>query len=391
MIKEGRKHSEDPAQEQLRQSKDNWNAQVKGFIADLIQFKKLMNGSPSKYNKVKSKITQPIPSNPGTVLQQLSGRFQEIAQGGNEIVEQQVYYSQHHRMPKPKQPNAPQTPQAPQTPEGAPPTAADLSKQLAASLENKYELVAEGSNPFSRFFTRMTTRTRGSGPEADKRRLRMEMLDEAVTAYKLIGKFQVQIVSSDDESSENAHKIIKEAFRAWSLLNRKWQDFMRVSALSAETAKPAPAKPVPAAAKPVETAKPVEVVEPVKTEPTKPAKAPKPEEATTAELTAARDTVDQLEAVAQDFLKRWLGERKQQYMPGKKSSTRLQLFRKGQALRKKINLVLDMLEKSLDGEMLGPAISEIAGEISNLNTMARLFYMTDKPDKTRDMKDEGLI
>ena len=52
----------DPAQEKLRQSKAAWNKSVSAFINDVIHFKKLMNGWPSKYFKERSKITLPIPA-----------------------------------------------------------------------------------------------------------------------------------------------------------------------------------------------------------------------------------------------------------------------------------------------------------------------------------------
>src|SRR5271156_2900040 len=162
--KTARKPSADPVQEKLRQDKALWNKGVSVFITNLINLKKTMNGSPSKYFKERSKIVQPIPANPVAIIDSLAGAFQELAQQGSSIVQEQLAYSKNRR---PKQPKAPETPKAQTTtptPTASSPAAPapDLSKQLAA-WEQKYEMVVEGSNPLSRFLTRRLTRTKGTG------------------------------------------------------------------------------------------------------------------------------------------------------------------------------------------------------------------------------------
>src|SRR6478736_333926 len=97
MIKIARKPSSDPIQEKLRQMKAQWNKDVSVFITDLINLKKTMNGWPSKFNMERSFIKDPIPSDPNTIIGVLASDFQELAQRGNAIVQQQLEYSKTRR------------------------------------------------------------------------------------------------------------------------------------------------------------------------------------------------------------------------------------------------------------------------------------------------------
>src|SRR5512135_1467273 len=131
MEKIARKPSADPVQEKLRSDKASWNKDVSAFINDLIHIKKTMNGWPSKFFKERSRITQPIPADPGTVIGALAGDFQDIVNRGNAIIQEQIEYAKNRRQRRPK-PAAPpvaggQSP-APTTP--APSPAPDLSQQL---------------------------------------------------------------------------------------------------------------------------------------------------------------------------------------------------------------------------------------------------------------------
>ena len=145
LAKTARKPSSDPVQEKLRQDKANWNKETSLFINKVLHFKKLMNGAPNLFFKQKSKITQPIPSNPTSILSSLTTEFQELAQNASGIVEEQLNYAKNHRSKQPKAPaqvalpsNTPATPATPSAP-----ATPDLSKQLAA-WEQKYSLISEG-------------------------------------------------------------------------------------------------------------------------------------------------------------------------------------------------------------------------------------------------------
>lgn len=230
MIKEGRKPSMDPAQEKLRQAKAAWNKDVSAFLNDVIHVKKLMNGWPSKFNKERSKIGDPMPADPTTILGSLAGDFQELAQRGNSIVQQQAQYARTRRRAQPKQvsPVSSENPTIPTAPEETPkPQSQDLSKQLALGLaademEAKYGLYAEGSNPFSRFMARLKTPQVGFGAKAQQRRMRMDMLKASLRTYRSLGRFQVSITKSSKESITEAYKHMQEAWNQWSIVSRNF-------------------------------------------------------------------------------------------------------------------------------------------------------------------------
>jgi hypothetical protein len=118
MIIDARKKSLDPIQEELREKKSVWNKEVSEFINNLIQFKKLINGSPSKFHMEKSKIFEPIPDNPVSILDSLIENFRDISVKGNEIISQQIDYS---KVRKKKSIPSEKTP--------------DLSKQLSSKID----------------------------------------------------------------------------------------------------------------------------------------------------------------------------------------------------------------------------------------------------------------
>lgn len=93
MQKFSRSRALDPVQESLREQKALWNNDVKLFINNLINIKRTINGSPSKFFQEKSKITQPIPSDPVKILNSLAEKYQEISLKGLEIVQKQNEYS----------------------------------------------------------------------------------------------------------------------------------------------------------------------------------------------------------------------------------------------------------------------------------------------------------
>lgn len=247
MEKTARRPSADPTQERLRANKANWNKEVSAFINDLIHFKKLMNGWPSKFFKERSRITQPLPADPATIIGSLAGDFQEIATRGNGIIEEQLNYAKNRRQkqPKPAAPapgQAPQAPAAPAAPEA--PKAPDLTQQmqkglaasekdsplikLAAELENKYEFEAYASNPFSRFVTRLFNPKFGFGEAARIRRLRMTMLDYCVKSFKELKKLHKEIVKSGTGSIVNSHKIMHAAWNFWNPVNRLFSTFKSI-------------------------------------------------------------------------------------------------------------------------------------------------------------------
>src|ERR1700722_15752787 len=229
-VKTARKPSSDPAQEKLRADKADWNKNMSLFLNDVIHIKKLMNGWPNKFFKERSRITSPIPADPGTIIGSLANDFQELAQKGESIVREQLEYSKNRKMKQPK-PAAGPIPQGTPTVEPAAPATpggADLSKQLAA-WEQKYALVSEGSNPLSRFLVRRLTRTRGLDDKARDNRIRMDMLRSSVKAYKALGKLQVHVVAGAKGSVDQAYKMMQLAWHEWSILARSFSTFKQLT------------------------------------------------------------------------------------------------------------------------------------------------------------------
>jgi hypothetical protein len=205
----------DPVQKALRQTKKIWNKEVSSFIDNLIDFKKMMNGQPSKFFKQKSYIKDPIPGDPSTILNQLSGNFQDLAQKGQGIVQQQLSYSQTRKKKQPKKkgviPTSSQVEVAPTTS----PSGIDLSSQLTVAMD-MYELIAEGSTPVSRFFARLLSPTIGSSPKARIRRYRMSLLKSSLEVYKDLNRFQATITGSSPESIFEATKILHKIENNWN-------------------------------------------------------------------------------------------------------------------------------------------------------------------------------
>lgn len=233
MEKTARKPSADPVQERLRQNKASWNKDVSVFVNDVIHFKKMMNGWPSKFFKERSRIVDPIPADPGTIIGSLAGDFQELANRGNALIQEQLNYSQNRRKRQPKQLNLPlgqPSSTAPAKSEDEAPKV-DLTKQLslpavasfeselvklAFVLENKYALEAEASNPLTRFYARLKTPTMGFGEGARVRQLRMTMLKGCVQTLKELKKLQKEIVKSSKISTKSSHNTMTALAKQWS-------------------------------------------------------------------------------------------------------------------------------------------------------------------------------
>lgn len=195
MEKVGRKPSSDPAQEKIRQNKAQWNKEVSTFINDLINFKKMMNGWPSKFHMERSSIKEPIPADPSTIIGVLAGDFQELAQKSNTIVSQQLEYSKSRKKSQPKVKPAP-----------------NLSQQLSLPqvAEADYELVAEGSNPITRFVSTLKGPWFGSNPATRARKYRVAMLKSAADTNNAFKKFEDHIMGSSPESIFSSSKILSK-------------------------------------------------------------------------------------------------------------------------------------------------------------------------------------
>ncbi len=469
MLKEARKPSSDPAQEKLRQDKANWNKEVSALINDIIHLKKTMNGWPSKFYQQRTRITEPIPADPATIIGSLVGDFQELAQRGNHIVQEQLTYSKNRRQKQPKQLNLPHTEQQPAPPQAEPAKPQpDLSKQLSlplsAELEMKYGLISEGSNPITRFFTKMITPTRGSSQEAGVRRLRMSLLTAAAKTYKELSKLQAAAVGSSKESSTAAHKQMQHTWNQWSLVTRGFAAFKMVlpagtpdaggplegpSLMADERPEDPDRLDVPSVRPPAYNV--AEMMALAKSAYADYKRAlsrnnftsdgplfqnldallgrylstPAKERAALAQsiveehrrivaqintkygtsgntlnqiadildakakadippgvhMPKAASAADQLEAVAQTFLKKWVGKTRHQWMPKETSSQRLQIYSIAGEARKNINQIMDLLEKGMDTVALTPLIQATNAQMTSLRMLVRSVHLSEKPEQ----------
>ena len=455
MEKTARRPSMDPVQERLRQNKALWNKEVSSFINDLIHFKKTMNGWPSKFFKERSRITTPIPADPGTIIGSLAGDFQELVNKGNAVIQEQIDYAKNRRQKQPKAPAAPQQPgAAPAAPEAPTPEAPkpnlsqELGKGLAASikeaeliklaftLEDKYSLEAQASNPFSRFITRLFNPKYGFGEGARIRRLRMTMLDACAKAYRDLKALHKEIVKSSSGSIKNSHNLMTTAFNHWNIVNRLFTSYKalqpgevkdpggaiedpelkRQRAIDegrdpdADTDQPALVSPditivnklkdfraasvnLGAAAKNPAFQELDAIIRAITAAP----KHKKPEVLKQYDISsvynrALQEVNAQLGTSGTSFVQiveqaksqptktaQELGKLRHQLIPGATSGSRLEVYKLIDQLRKDLDLIMNFLEAGFDQEKLTPAIAQVQRQMTVLRTMIRALYYSEKP------------
>ena len=231
MEKTARKPSTDSNQERLRQNKANWNKEVSSFVNDLIHFKKMMNGWPSKFFKERSRITEPVPADPATIIGSLAGDFQDLVNKGNSVIQEQLNYSKTRRQRQPKQMNLPfSEPGKPPSPEAPKPEAPDLSKQLQLNLSasnhaSDYYLISEASNPLTRFFTRLLNLSIGNSEGAHIKKYRMSLLNAAIQMVNDLKKLQEAVVGSGPQSIFVAGKLLDKTENNWVFLSSGFQAY----------------------------------------------------------------------------------------------------------------------------------------------------------------------
>lgn len=209
----------DPVQKALRLAKQKWNAEVSAFIAEnvkyrkditifngnLIHLKKLMNGAPNKFYGQRGRITNPIPADPATIIgslaedfndfarkaTELSQKFNDLSQKGNGIVNQQLAY---HQRRNPQQLSLP-----------------------GISASSNYQLISEGSNYLTRFFSYLFTPTFGASDAAKIGQYRMTMLKACHNFYKDLKEFQEIIIGFSDEKAVRSSRVLI------NVIEPKWQ------------------------------------------------------------------------------------------------------------------------------------------------------------------------
>lgn len=203
MIKTARKSSADPNQEKLREDKSILNKKITSFINDLIHLKKMMNGWNSKFYNQKSKINDPIPADPATIISSLANDYSEIARDQLKIVQEQADYSKNRKKKQPKQINT--------NPD-------QLALFNKASIN--YNFITTASNPITRFFARLLNPGIGFGEAARIRRYRNSLLTASADLYKNIETFQGLIMGVSAESIFAASKFLMKIENQWSFLRQ---------------------------------------------------------------------------------------------------------------------------------------------------------------------------
>ena len=192
-----RSHSEDPAQEHLRERKAVWNKACSAFIARLnafkpalISFKRGLNGrGDAKAGLPISTIKEPLPAEIGGYLGLVSGEFNELAaefatlvSEANGIVQEQSQYASHRR-------------------------------QTHASPDNN-ALVVEGSNPITRYWAKLPSLF---SQETKQQKLqRLSALSLSHTLFKNLVEFEDHILSKDMGSFKD---VLNSYFRISNNLN----------------------------------------------------------------------------------------------------------------------------------------------------------------------------
>ena len=174
-----RKKSNDPAQEELRSLKDNWNNKVKLLIDNLINYKKLTNGFPNKFHMEKSNIKDPIPANPSDIIAALARDFSVIVSDSNKIINNQIQYSNSRRK----------------------------SQKKASDFSN---LESFGSNPATRFWSRLKNISITDSPESIKKKYRMDFLTANLNIYRSLNSLQNYILKSGADSIYESDKLLSK-------------------------------------------------------------------------------------------------------------------------------------------------------------------------------------
>lgn len=168
ITKEARGHSADPEQEKLRDAKDAWNHEVSLLIAELIAFKRGINGRGDKNlgippSSIKDPLPNQVSSYLGTIVNQ-GGKVQEIARS---IIDFQTHYSQVRK-----------------------------KKQTAASKE--YPLIVEASWWGSRLWSYVSLLKR---VEKEERKLRHRMISSLAEYHHDFLKVESKILARKDPDS----------------------------------------------------------------------------------------------------------------------------------------------------------------------------------------------
>lgn len=180
--------STDPVQQALRDAKAKWNKDTREFISNLIEFKRLVNGSPSKFSPEKGRIQNPLNDKTSTILSQLVTNFSDIAEQAHQLSQQQLAYSKNRKQKSVK--------------------ISSLSAQIN-------ELEALASNPVTRFLSRIKNTTFFDSEKGRIKKYRMSLLSACADIYRDVLFLQEEIVKSSPESIFISAQLLSKIEKRW--------------------------------------------------------------------------------------------------------------------------------------------------------------------------------
>jgi len=230
-----RKRSEDSSQENIRERKAQWNKEVKTLIAQLIAFKRGINGrGDPRAGLPASNIKYPFPNEIGRYLEEMATRYQKVIDEARRIIDSQKEYSNTRRKGK-----------------------KDMPMPIAASSTNMLEKF--GSWWGSRAWTWITQYPIMGGQDADRDRI--ALLNTTTSLIDYLDEFEVNLSSSDSDSIPAAaykllamHSVFDDRFiKIFNRMMKRHNAVLSEAATegklpplpTAAPAEPTPAPPVP--------------------------------------------------------------------------------------------------------------------------------------------------
>lgn len=210
--------SKDPNQQRLRDHKREWSDSTSALIAKIIAFKRGLNGrGDAKVGLPPSSIKEALPTEVGSLLNQLATDFQKIVADAESIIAEQDNYSKTRRRRRPK--GAPGV-TAPSVEPSASPLAEEPDKDKIVDTlsrigsQSDYYLEAVASNKLTRIWQYITSIF--SRKEFSKQRI--GLLSQSADLLNSLEEFENAILSIRIDSIPAAigkYKDFKYVFNAF--------------------------------------------------------------------------------------------------------------------------------------------------------------------------------
>lgn len=195
MKKEAQKGVKDPVQQKLRQNKKQWSKDTSVLIAQLIAFKRGLNGrGDPRAGLPASNIKEPLPNEIETYMNQMVQRFQEIIDRASNIIDEQAEYSKNRRKGKEEGGSAGQ-----QRPETSLPVAAALRYEL-----EKNARLWDRSGPVSRMIAYVMQYPWFSGEKNEITKTKLELMYAAADFENRLNDVEYALTSFDKNSQTKA-------------------------------------------------------------------------------------------------------------------------------------------------------------------------------------------